>query len=94
MPFVTVADIRSVARMFSPDGGDMVIPVCNGKRGNPVLLGRAHFAALESLRGDCGARTLLAENPERVREAPAGPGTLTDLDTPEALAAESEAKKL
>ena len=86
MPLVGADDIASVVAMFSPDGGDLVIPTFNGKRGNPVLLGRAHFAALMNVRGDSGARELLAENRERVREAPCGRGVLLDIDTPESLA--------
>lgn len=86
MPLITADDIAAVAAAFSPDGGDIVIPVFNGKRGNPVLLGRTHFPALAELRGDRGARELFPEHPERVREAAAGPGVLADVDTPEALA--------
>lgn len=93
MPLIRADDIAAVVGMFSPDGGDIVIPAFNGKRGNPVLLGRAHFAALMNVRGDSGARELLAENRGRVREAPCGRGVLTDIDTPEALAlAEAEAE--
>ena len=94
MPLTTADDIRSIVRMFSPDGGDIVVPVCDGKRGNPVLLGRAHFPALAAICGDRGARALLAENAGRVREAPAGPGALLDIDTPEALAAKSAEAEL
>ena len=93
MPLITAEDIQSVVRTFSPDGGDIVIPVCNGKRGNPVLLGRAYFPSLKNIGGDYGARELLAKHPERIREAPAGPGVLTDIDTPEALAQNTQGGK-
>ena len=86
MPLITADDIQSIVRTFSPDGGDIVIPACGGKRGNPVLLGRAYFPSLKNIGGDHGARELLAKHPERIREAPAGGGVLTDIDTPEALA--------
>ena len=90
MPAVSADDIASVVAAFSPDGGDIAVPTCDGKRGNPVLLGRAHFAALLNIGGDSGARMLFSENAHRIREAAAGPGVLLDIDTPEALATLSE----
>ncbi len=60
----------------------------DGTIGPPALLGRAHFAALQSLEGDQGARALLrAGNPVLVPF----PGGTLDVDTPEDLARAREA---
>ncbi|HRJ62389.1 MAG TPA: 4-diphosphocytidyl-2C-methyl-D-erythritol kinase, partial [Azospirillaceae bacterium] len=57
-----------------------------GRRGNPVLWGRAHFAAIQQLTGDVGARALLAERADRlVLVETAADGVLIDVDTAEDL---------
>ena len=76
---------RLIAAFDPAVGRDIIVPVHDGQRGNPVLWGRAHFDALRGLTGDRGARALLDINPVFTVEA--GLGALTDLDTPEALAA-------
>jgi molybdenum cofactor cytidylyltransferase len=61
--------------------------VHKGVRGNPVLWGRAHFAAMAALSGDRGAKALMDQFPECVVEIDtACDGVVTDADTPEALA--------
>jgi molybdenum cofactor cytidylyltransferase len=64
-------------------------PVHAGRRGNPVLLSRALFAALARLEGDEGARRLLREaDPQRIVEVDVESGGVTlDIDTPGELAA-------
>ncbi len=64
-------------------------PVHAGRRGNPVLLSRALFAALSRLEGDEGARRLLREaDPQRIVEVDVESGGVTlDIDTPGELAA-------
>ena len=46
----------------------IIFPVYAGKRGNPVLFGRAHFQALARLEGDVGGRAVVKTCPECVRE--------------------------
>ena len=60
-----------------------------GRRGNPVLLARALFAALARLEGDEGARRLLREaDPQRIVEVEVeSDGVTLDIDTPGELAA-------
>jgi len=90
MPAVAPALIDRLAAAFAaaPDAL-AAIPVAEGRRGNPVLLGRALFPAVAALDGDEGARRLLAGLPPgRVVEIAAGDdGATLDVDTPEALAA-------
>jgi molybdenum cofactor cytidylyltransferase len=85
MPLVTPEDIASLRTAFAPDEGRVIcIPVHAGRRGNPVLLGRQVFAPLAGLSGDQGAKSFIQQHPGLVVEVPAGPGVLTDIDTPEA----------
>lgn len=59
-----------------------VIPTLRGRRGNPVLLGRALFAAVQTLQGDEGARRLLAREPRlRLLETGGARAVLRDIDT-------------
>lgn len=69
-------------------------PVFEGRRGNPVLLGRALFAAVARLDGDEGARRLLREaDPELVTEIPFDDAAVTlDIDTPGDLAAAARSR--
>jgi molybdenum cofactor cytidylyltransferase len=67
---------------------DAVVPVWAGQRGNPVLLGRRIFAAIDTLEGDQGARRLLAQPSLEILEIPSDdPAIAADVDTPAMLAA-------
>lgn len=57
----------------------------DGQPGHPVIFPRACFRYLSALRGDDGARSVIAAHRQRLRLFPL-PDTraLTDLDTPEA----------
>lgn len=65
---------------------DAVAPVFAGRRGNPVLLGRALFGAVAGLEGDVGGRALLAQADVREIEVD-DPGVSIDIDTRAALRA-------
>jgi len=65
-----------------------VVPTIDGKRGNPVVWSRRFFPDLMAVEGDVGARHLIGRYAEAVTEVPSsGAAALTDIDTPEALAA-------
>lgn len=66
-----------------------VAPLAEGRRGNPVLIGRALFESAMRLAGDQGARRLLsALPPEKVIDVVvAGEDAVFDVDTPDDLAA-------
>ena len=87
MPFVRpltlVALVREAAAKI------IVRPTCDGKPGNPVLWGCAHFNRLGQLSGDQGGRALFERYPVELLEC-GDPGIHIDIDTPEALA---EARK-
>jgi nicotine blue oxidoreductase len=69
------------------DGGaQLAVATYGGVRGNPVLIGRAHWEEALALAGDEGARVLLRRH--GAVEVPCdGTGEPTDVDTPEDLIA-------
>lgn len=88
MPEITRDLIARLVAAFAPESGrDIVVPVRAGRRGNPVLIGKRHFAAIKKLSGDVGARALVQAHAGAVAEVEVGDdGAFVDLDTPEALA--------
>lgn len=89
MPNVTPAILDRLIDQFS-DASDAqaVVPTVLGQRGNPVLLARGLFPAIDGLVGDSGARKLLDQAGDAVIEvAIDDPAIALDIDTPEALAA-------
>lgn len=89
MPQVSAGLIRAIVAAYSPlEGRAIVLPVADGKRGNPALFDRRFFAEMLALEGDIGARHIIAANGEVVAEVPADPGQIfVDVDTPEAYQA-------
>jgi molybdenum cofactor cytidylyltransferase len=87
MPQVDAKLIDRLIATFDPEKGALVVvPVMDGKRGNPVVWSRRFFSELGELGGDVGARNLIASYPEAVAEvAVTGRGALFDVDTPDAL---------
>jgi molybdenum cofactor cytidylyltransferase len=89
MPQVDAGLIDRLIGAIDPAKGALVVvPTIDGKRGNPVVWSRRFFADLMTVEGDVGARYLIGRYPEAVVEVPlVGNAALTDVDTPEALAA-------
>lgn len=87
MPRVTPAIINQLIAAYDRDEGrTIVLPTCNGQRGNPVLWDIAFVGQMATLTGDQGARALIAAHPASVCEvAVADSGVLFDVDTPEQL---------
>jgi molybdenum cofactor cytidylyltransferase len=82
MPFIEADDYRKLAEAFTdaPDTA-VCVPCHQGRRGHPVLFGRAHFSALTSLTGDQGARSLLIKPGARLVEVgDCSSGCLIELD--------------
>jgi molybdenum cofactor cytidylyltransferase len=89
MPGIEAATIDRIVEAFRASPGALAaVPVHAGRRGNPVLLGRALFTAVARLEGDEGARRLLREAaPDRVAEVRFDDVAVTlDIDTPDDLA--------
>ena len=87
MPHVNAAviDALTVAFRQQPDVC-AVVPIHNGRRGNPVLLSRAVFPAVASLTGDSGARRLLDDASDVLGVVIDDDAITLDVDTPDALA--------
>jgi molybdenum cofactor cytidylyltransferase len=88
MPLISAHLIDRLVEGFAPERGNLiVVPVSDGRRGNPVLWSRRFFNELMALDGDIGARHLIARHGEAVAEvAVEGFGAFLDIDTPQALA--------
>jgi molybdenum cofactor cytidylyltransferase len=71
------------------EGALAAVPLREGRRGNPVLLGRGLFEAAMRLEGDEGARRLIdaLSSDELVEVEAPDMGVTFDVDTPEDLAA-------
>ncbi len=89
MPLIDAKLIDRLIEAFDPDRGNLVVvPVADGRRGNPVLWSRRFFSELLTLDGDTGARHLIAKHAEAVAEVPVdGESAFLDIDTPPALEA-------
>jgi molybdenum cofactor cytidylyltransferase len=89
MPGVTSSLLDRLIASFSPvEGRSICVPTVGGKRGNPVLWDRRFFAEMAKVSGDTGAKHLIGEHADLVCEVEmAGEAAITDIDTPEALAA-------
>lgn len=83
MPRVCPGVINALLDAFK-NAGSIVVPRFEGQRGNPVIFGRQHVAALQALSGDTGARAMLSEPGVTSVEMDTD-AVLKDFDTPEAM---------
>jgi molybdenum cofactor cytidylyltransferase len=87
MPRIAAEHVDLILGAFTAARDTIVVPVHEGRQGNPVLWPRRYFPELLQLEGDAGAKRLTAANPERMREVEMGTDAIfVDVDTPEALA--------
>ncbi|WP_018268015.1 nucleotidyltransferase family protein [Methylosinus sp. LW4] len=85
MPNVSSAVLDLLIGTFEETHAPAVVPLRGGRRGNPVLIGRALFPRILELRGDIGARALLRAAPNVVEVEADGDGVILDVDTPDDL---------
>lgn len=82
MPFLRRTSIAAVRDALA-SGAALVAPYFRTRRGHPVGIGSGFFEHLLSLKGDEGAKKLLAANEARLVKIPIGdPGVIRDIDTP------------
>jgi molybdenum cofactor cytidylyltransferase len=62
-PMVTAPVIDQIVQAYWWGGGSIVAPEYKGRRGNPVLIDRRHFAELLALPHDAAPRNLLQRHP-------------------------------
>ncbi len=83
-PFVRPETIDRIVSHYREHNPQIVIPVYDGSRGNPVLIDRSVFPELMRLSGDTGCRAIFEKYPDTIlRVAVDDPAVLFDLDTPE-----------
>jgi molybdenum cofactor cytidylyltransferase len=87
MPFIRSSTIAAV-RDALVAGAPLVAPYFRARRGHPVGISGKFRSELEVLRGDEGAKKILAANEASCVKIPVGdPGVLRDIDTPQDLVA-------
>jgi len=87
MPLVEKSSLDRIISAYDPaEGREIILPVYDGQRGNPVLWGQRFFNDLRNLSGDSGARQILHKYMEYVSEVSViSDSVLRDFDTPAAL---------
>lgn len=86
MPALTASHLDMLIDAFANSGGDSIVRACDGeRRGNPVILPRKAFSALQALDGDVGARAIIDGGGFPVLDVEIGPAARLDVDTPEAV---------
>lgn len=85
MPFIRRATISALVSLLAA-GALIAAPIFEGRRGHPVGFGRALLPDLLRLRGDQGARSLVADHASEVALLQCDdPGVLLDVDSPSDL---------
>ena len=83
-PLVTPTIIDQLLTAYRQGQGDIIAPVYNGQRGNPVLISRQFFAELLELPLGSAPRDLLRRHPDAIHLLQiADESVLIDLDNPE-----------
>ena len=86
MPFVRRATIAAVRDALAK-GAPLAAPYFRAHRGHPVGISQRFTEQLLALKGDEGAKALLAANEREIVKIPVGdPGSVRDIDRPEDLA--------
>lgn len=87
MPYIKIDTIGQVALALA-HGAPLAAPCYRGERGHPVGFSAEFGPALRALRGDCGARELIAGQRDRLLCIDVDdPGILVDIDSPDDLRA-------
>lgn len=82
-PLVLPGTIDALVEAYRRTRADIVVPVFEGKRGNPILFQKSMFGSILKLSGDVGAREVISGHEDVVSEVPVGDrGILLDIDTP------------
>ena len=85
MPWIAQSTISAVASAVAA-GASLAAPRYRGERGHPIGFAPSHRAALASLDGDEGARTILAAYREAIHFIDVeDAAVLADVDTPDGL---------
>jgi molybdenum cofactor cytidylyltransferase len=81
-PFLQAQTIDFLIGQYRSKRPEIIVPVYNGFRGNPVLLDRSVFAEIASVTGDIGCRAIFGTHTRGILKlAVQDIGVLIDLDT-------------
>ncbi len=88
MPRVTAAQLDRLIAVFEvSQRAAIIVPMHDGRQGNPVLWPARFFSELLHLEGDAGAKRLIATHRDLALELALGTTAIfADIDTPEELA--------
>jgi molybdenum cofactor cytidylyltransferase len=83
-PAVSAQTVSRLVRAFKESLAPVVIPMHQGQRGHPVVIGRQLFGELKSLGPEAGANTIVQRYREATRFVEVNdPGILLDIDDPD-----------
>lgn len=82
-PLVAPETIDALIRAYRLSGLPIIVPVYQGRMGNPVLFDRRFFKEIMGVTGDVGAKAVMQGHPTEVLELPVDDeGVVTDVDFP------------
>ena len=83
-PFIQTVVIDTLIGKYRDSRADIVVPVFQGRRGNPSILNRKYADEIRESAGRWGARDVILRHPDKVLTVPvAEQGVVLDIDTPE-----------
>jgi molybdenum cofactor cytidylyltransferase len=83
-PGVSAASIAAVMKAYLATGKGLVLPVCGGAGGHPLLVDMKYRTEIEGLDPGVGLKGLLSLHPGDVERIEAGDGEFPpDIDTPD-----------
>ena len=86
-PLLTPSHLDALIAAFQPSGEGSIVLACDGdRRANPVILSSRFRDEITRLRGDVGAKHLVQQHLDLIREVDIGPAASFDVDTPELMA--------
>ncbi len=85
-PEIRADAIRAVVAAQATSDAPVLRAAYRGRASHPVVLARAAWPAVEDLRGDAGARPLIAAHAGAVELVEVGGDPPEDIDTPDDLA--------
>lgn len=85
MPRIGAGLVNRFAAAWLASRPAALVPVYDGRRGNPVVLSQVLAAEIEALAGDVGAGPLLRGRTDVLEFPVDDPAVMQDVDTPDAL---------
>jgi molybdenum cofactor cytidylyltransferase len=80
-PFIRPETLHEIMAGYHRSDAQIVIPLHQGERGNPVLLSRSVFSEVMALDGDTGCRAIFANHLDAILKVEVeDPGILLDID--------------